>query len=45
MQSLVAMNITTVRQSNAIFSKNYTDVFGEGMVKSDLPDRIKCKWE
>ena len=35
MQSLVAMNITAVRQSNVIFSKNYTVVFGEGMVKSD----------
>jgi hypothetical protein len=39
------MNIIAVRQSDVIFSKNYTIVFGEGMVKSDLQDRMKCKWE
>jgi len=45
MQSLVAMNITAVRQSNVIFANNYIVLFGEGMVKSDLLDIMKCKCE
>jgi len=45
MQSLVSMNITAVRQSDVLFVKNYGVVFGEGMVKSDLPTRMKCKLE
>ena len=34
-----------VRDSNVLSSNKYTIAFGDGVIRQDLPPKMKCTWE